>query len=103
MRVWACSRVSNVRSVENKVTLTRGSFGGSATMTLAPKYVSVSSVWTETKDLRRLTRPPARSSSEMSGKMALDTPSAMVMPVGAPPPSGTSAMTADFSSFTSPE
>ena len=37
MRVWACSRVSKVRSVENRVTLTRGSFGGSATMTLAPK------------------------------------------------------------------
>src|SRR5579885_2008212 len=39
----------------------------------------------------------------MSGKMALETPSAMVIPVGAPPPSGTSAITADFSSFTSPD
>ena len=40
---------------------------------------------------------------EMSGKMAFETPSAMAMPVGAPPPSGTSAITADFSSFTSPD
>jgi hypothetical protein len=39
----------------------------------------------------------------MSGKMAFETPSAMVRPVGAPPPSGTSAITADFSSFTSPD
>ena len=37
MRTCACSRVSKVRSVENSVTLTRGSAGGSATMTLAPK------------------------------------------------------------------
>jgi hypothetical protein len=39
----------------------------------------------------------------MSGKMAFETPSAITRPVGAPPPSGTSAITADFSSFTSPD
>ena len=37
MRVCACSRVSKVLRVENSVTLTRSSCGGSATMTLAPK------------------------------------------------------------------
>ena len=39
----------------------------------------------------------------MSGKIELETPSAITSPVGAPPPSGTSAITADFSSFTSPD
>ncbi|EXI92838.1 MAG: hypothetical protein AW12_00318 [Candidatus Accumulibacter sp. BA-94] len=37
MRDAACARVSKVDAVLNSVTLTRGSAGGSATMTLPPK------------------------------------------------------------------
>ena len=65
------------------------------------RWVAVSALllatWPNT--LRKDTRPMARSISLTSGRMALLVPSRIGMPDGAPPPSGTSAMTADWISW----
>ena len=94
-------RVSAQRGVLISVQCTSGSSGASVMMACEPNNKSVSSVCATPNTLRRLTRPKARSSAEVSGKRLLLWPSITAKPVMAPPPSVVSAITADLSSLIS--
>ena len=77
----------------NSAGLTFGSAGGREMMTRPPRAVSVFRVWIVAAIFMMDTSPRARSTAEMSLKIALALPSTMTVEVGAPPPSGTSSIT----------